>query len=303
MKTRRSTTVLAVITATLAITGCGGDSGGSRAGGTNEAAQNPQAASQPAPTDLVRDGELTVCTDASYPPLEYFGPNQEYVGFDVALATAVAKLWDVKPVFKNTTFSGILPAMASGRCDLAWSGLFVNEERVKQYAAVPYLKSASVLMVKKGNPEDIDGPESLAGKTVVSQNGSDLLKAAQQIKTDLAKQGKDVKVQGYDKFDEAVQQLVVGRADAVVDQDIDVTYRNTAQNGQFESVYTFPDEETFATYYLPDNADLGTKLAKALQALDAKGDLKRIAEEEGVPADGLAVGDPVGKGTSSPDGL
>jgi polar amino acid transport system substrate-binding protein len=133
---------------------------------------------------------------------------------------------------------------------------------------------------------------------VVSQNGSNLLKKAKTISADLAKQGKPAsKVQGYDKFEEAIQQLVVGRADAVLTQDIDAAFRALKQPGQFESAYGFPDTETFGVYMKQDNRDLADKLHKALDELQKSGELEKLAKQEGMPTDGIGVEAPVG-GTS-----
>jgi polar amino acid transport system substrate-binding protein len=283
---RQASISLAVI-GVIALAGCGGsdDNGG---GSTS--------ASQPAPTKLVHSGDFTVCTDPTYPPLESFDQNQQYTGFDVDTAKAVAEIWGVNPAFQQTAFSGILPALDAGRCDVAWSGLFIDPERTKSFAAVPYQKTASVILVKAGNPADIHSPDDLAGKTVTSQNGTNLLKKAQSISAQLQSEGKPAaNVQGYDKFDEAIQQLAVGRADAVFTQDIDAAARTKSQPGQFEVAYTFPDAETFGVYYQPTNTDLGDKLYKALMSLEESGQLKTIAEENAMPVNGIAVGPPVGQ--------
>jgi polar amino acid transport system substrate-binding protein len=268
------------------VTGCGSDS---------EEGSSEQAASAAAPTSLVEEGTLTVCTDPTYPPLEYFGERKEFDGYDVAVARAVGEVWGVDVAFKPTAFSGILPAMDAGRCDVAWSGLFIDPERTKRFGAVPYHRTTSVILVKKGNPAGISSPEDLAGKTVASQNGTNLLKTAKKISAENEKAGLGASnVQGYDKFEEAIQQLVVGRADAVITQDIDAAYRALKQPDQFEASYSFPTAETFGVYYKPDNADLGEKLHAALSELEASKRLAKLAEEEGMPADGIEVDQPVG---------
>src|SRR5687767_2901092 len=219
--------------------GCGSDDEDTaRPGGGSE------PASETADLGLVRDGELTACTDPTYPPLEYYGANKEFTGYDIAMAKAVGEKLGLMPVFKPMAFSGILPALDAGRCDWTLAGTFVNPERTAQFIAVPYHNTTSVIMVKGGNPEGIESPDDLTGKTVVTQNGTDLLKLAKKISKDLEAKGEaPANVQGYDKFEEAIQQLVVGRADAVITQDIDASYRNLRQPGTFEAVYSFPDPQ------------------------------------------------------------
>ena len=277
--------------ALIAVAGCGDDDDSSDDSATTTAASE-------APTELVREGEFTVCTDPSYPPLESFDENGEFTGFDIGMAEAVAEMWGLEPAFQETAFSGILPALDAGRCDVAWSGLFLDPERTKTFSAVPYQETASIILVQADNPADISSPEDLAGKVVASQNGSNLLKEAQRISDENESNGLEPSnVQGYDKFNEAIQQLAVGRADAVITQDIDAAAREAAQPGQFEVAYTFPDAETFGVYYPPSNAELGDKLYDALIELEDNGQLAQIAEDNAMPVEGIAVDKPIEAGS------
>ena len=283
---------LAAAVVSLAVAGCGDDDDSS--GDAPTSGEGEPVASIAPPANLVNEGEFTVCTDPSYPPLESFDENGEYIGFDIDTATAVAEIWGVEPAFQETSFSGILPALDSGRCDVAWSGLFIDPERTKTFSAVPLQETASVIMVPAGNPDGISSPEDLAGKTVVSQTGSNLLRLAQQISDENEASGVGASnVQGYDKFNDAIQQLVSGRADAAITQDVDVAAREQEQPGIFEIAYTFPDAETFGVYYKPDNPELGEKLHEALVELDKAGQLQEFAEASSMPAEGIAVDEPI----------
>ena len=279
----------------LAACGSDDDSDSGSSGSGSAATDTGASAKQEAPEQLIRNGEFTVCTDPSYPPLESYDESRELVGFDIEVARAVAETWGIEAKFRETAFSGILPALDAGRCDVAWSGLFIAPDRIKAFGAVPFQKTSSVIMVKAGNPAGISSPKDLAGKTVVSQSGSNLLKLAKKISADNQKQGLDASnVQGYERFNEAIQQLAVGRADAVITQDIDAVVRDKKTPGQFEIAYTFPDAETFAVYYKPDNTELGDKIYAALKQLETSGELKKIADDESMPASGIAVAKPVG---------
>jgi polar amino acid transport system substrate-binding protein len=294
VKSGRIGALLALVAAlaSLAVAGCGSDDDSTE--DTGEPSSGEAVASISPPGGLVNEGEFRVCTDPSYPPLESFDENGEYIGFDIDTARAVAEIWGVEAVFQETSFAGILPALDSGRCDVAWSGLFLDPERTKTFSAVPLQETASVIMVTAGNPEDISSPEDLAGKTVVSQTGSNLLRLAQQISDENEANGLGASnVQGYDKFNDAIQQLASGRADAAITQDIDVAAREQEQPGVFEIAYTFPDAETFGVYYKPDNPELGEKLHEALVELEKAGQLQEFAEASSMPADGIAVDEPI----------
>jgi polar amino acid transport system substrate-binding protein len=279
--------------ALIALAGCGDDDDDDTTAGSNGEATEVSASAEP-PSELVREGQFTVCTDPTYPPLESFDENGEFVGFDIDTAEAVAEIWGVEAAFQETSFSGILPALDSGRCDVAWSGLFLDPERTEKFSAVPLQETASVIMVAAGNPEGITSPEDLAGRTITSQNGSNLLKLAQRISDENEANGLEPSnVQGYDKFNEAIQQVAVGRADAVITQDIDAAARELEQPGTFEIAYSFPDAETFGVYYKPTNPELGNKLYEALTQLDKDGQLAEFAEQNAMPAEGIAVDKPI----------
>ena len=272
--------------ACLLLAGCGTSS----EDGTGSAADD-----SPISGDLVKSGTLKVCTDPTYPPLEYYKSGQELAGYDIAAARAVGKELGLEVEFLPTAFDGILPALDAGRCDLAWSGLFVDEKRTAQFVAVPIQQTTSVFMVAAGNPSGISAPEDLAGKTVATQSGSNLLAQTEEIAAQIEKDGLEpVNVQGYTKFDQAIQQLGVGRADVVVTGDTDAAFRDLAQPGVFEVAYRFPDPETYGVYMSPDAEVLADELYQALSSLQESGELERIAKEEGMPTEGINIEEPVG---------
>jgi polar amino acid transport system substrate-binding protein len=276
--------VVLALCASAFLAACGSDD-------EKSAASASAAAGKPAveaPQGLVSEGKLTACMDVSFPPMEYFESGSKApTGFDVATMKAVADAWGVTPVYKNTNFDGLLPALSSGRCDVAWSAMFINEERTKTFPAIPYYETGTVLLVKKGNPEGIASPEDLAGKTLAAQTGTTLLDDAKKLSKKL---DGAVKVQGYPKATDLIQQLVVGRADAALTQDTEAGYRDKQNPGQFEVAYSYPDKQKFGIYTTKSNESVRAAITDALKQLEADGTLAKIAEEEGVPASGLALG-------------
>ena len=112
MLSRASVAGMVAVAALAAGCGSDGDSAESTGGGASAPAEGKAA-----DVELIRDGELTACVDPTYPPLEYYGTNKEFTGYDIAMARAVSEKLGVEPVFKAMAFSGILPALDAGRCD------------------------------------------------------------------------------------------------------------------------------------------------------------------------------------------
>lgn len=275
----------------LGVAACGGGDDGrsSEPAGTQGSAGAKQLE---APSTLAKEGEFSACMDISFPPMEYYADqaSQTPAGFDVDLVKAIAERWGVKPVFRSTDFAGLLPALASGRCDVVWSAILILPERTKRFSAVPYYDTARVLLVRGGNPEGINTPEDLAGKTVAAETGTDYIKQLNKLAEDLAADGKaKLNVQGYPKQTDALQQVVVGRADGVMTQDTEAGFRAKQQPGQFETAYRFPGTETFGAYHQKSNTELGRAVREALATLMADGALDEVAEANGLPTEGLSA--------------
>ena len=135
--------ILAVLTAMLALAGCG----------------NEQASKK----------TFTIGFDASFPPYGYKDGN-DYVGFDIDLAKEVASRrgWEInlKPIdWDSKDFE-----LNSGTIDCIWNGFTINGREDKYTWSDPYVDNSQVIVVKKG--DGISALSDLAGKTVVVQTDS-----------------------------------------------------------------------------------------------------------------------------------
>lgn len=93
---------------------------------------------------------LKVATNAEFPPFEELDENNKIVGFDIDLIKEIAKKMDVELEFQNMEFDGVLAAVQSGTCDIAISGLTINEKRKQSVDfSDSYHETAQILIVKK----------------------------------------------------------------------------------------------------------------------------------------------------------
>lgn len=93
---------------------------------------------------------LVVGTNATHEPFCFINAKKEYSGYDVELARRIGVALGRPVVFKDMVFSGLLPALVSGKIDIIISDLTVTEERMKSVDFTqPYFENASVLLVKK----------------------------------------------------------------------------------------------------------------------------------------------------------
>ncbi|ATW23615.1 ABC transporter permease subunit [Candidatus Formimonas warabiya] len=93
---------------------------------------------------------LRVGTEALMPPFEFVTGTNEVSGFDIELAERIGQALGKKVVVENMNFSALIPALQSGKIDLAISCFNVTEERKQKVDfSRPYHTSDTAAMVKK----------------------------------------------------------------------------------------------------------------------------------------------------------
>jgi polar amino acid transport system substrate-binding protein len=225
------------------------------------------------------------CSDPTFPPMESTTAAGKPVGFDIDLANAIAKYWKVKAKFVQTAFPGLLPGLASKKCNMVISGIFITPDRVKTFPAVAYMKTHRALVVQAGNPKGIRGPNDLSGKTVAVQAGTKYEEYLKALNDQFKSAGRSqFTLQSYPGDTDAVAQLLIGRADAVLTQDTSGAYQKKQHPGKLAIPYLFPETDSFGIYYRPADKKLGTALRGAIKALKKKGTLKKIATKHQIPA-------------------
>jgi len=222
---------------------------------------------------------FTFCTDPTFPPMELASSSGAISGFDVDMATALAKTFGATAKPLKTAFPGLIPALNAKKCDAVISGIFVTPDRLKQAGAVPYMETHRVFIVKAGNPKHVTGPNgSLKGLNFAVQAGT---KYEEYLKSVKGKLG--FSVQSYPGDNDAVAQVILGRSDAVLTQDTSFAFQAKAHPGKIAVAYTFPDKDTFGIYYRKGDA-LGANLKAGVAKLRSSGTLARIAAKYKIPA-------------------
>ena len=234
-------------------------------------------------------GSFKYCSDPTFPPLESKTTAGKPVGFDIDMANAIGKLWKVKARFVETGFTGLLPGLSAKRCNMVISGIFVTPDRTKQFPAVTYMRSHRALVVASGNPKRINGPNALSGKTVAVQAGTKYEEFLKSLNDQFKSSGRaEMNLQSYPGDTDAVGQILIGRADAVLTQDpSDPASWTTGAvyllPGKLAISYLFPESDAFGIYYRPGDKKLGTALRSAIKTLKKKGTLKKIAAKHLIP--------------------
>ncbi|SDW92004.1 polar amino acid transport system substrate-binding protein [Arthrobacter sp. cf158] len=233
-----------------------------------------------APEGLTTPGQLTVCSDLTYPPMDYFenGTTGKEIGFDMDAARAVAKEWGVELKVLNTAFASTIPAMEAGRCDVAWSGLFINDDRLAAADAVPYLASSVSIAVPAGNPKNIKSLDDLAGLRAAVSAGGAVSKQLRAASEDLVKKGlSPAKISEYPGGSEYAA-LISGKEDVAVDLDIAVRLA-AEKSGSLEEISgAFPGTTNFGVY-VKKGSSMGPAILTAWSSVVSSGEAARIAKK------------------------
>ena len=220
---------------------------------------------------------FSFCDNPTFPPMENATSGGKPTGFDIDMANALAKQMGGTAKYVYSSFDGLLPALGAKRCDVVISGIFITPDRTKQFPAVAYMHSHRALIVAGGNPKHITGPNSLKGKSVAVQQGT---KYEEYLKGLQKKLG--FTLRSYPGDTDAIGQILIGRADAVLSQDTSAAYAISKHPGKVAVGYLFPASDRFGVYYRKGDA-IGAKMATAIKALKADGTLVKLAKKYNIP--------------------
>jgi polar amino acid transport system substrate-binding protein len=284
--------LLLAVALTVGLAGCGDDDKDSAGGSVGTAATAPLAKLLPA--DIAKAGEVKVGSDIEYPPVEFFKEGtQQAQGIDVDLAEAMGEQLGVKFRFINdTNFAGIISALRAGRYDIVMSAMNDTEERRNNGVDfIDYFTAGTSMLVKKGNPEKVTALSDLCGKSVAVQKGTvqetDTL-PPESAKCTQAGKG-EIKVLAFEKDTDALQQVKIGRAVAIVEDSPVAGYNAKIAGGgaDFEVVGEPSDVGQYGIAVPKEDAKLRDALQAALKAVIADGTYDKVLAKWGATGGAL----------------
>ena len=217
----------------------------------------------------VKEGELTMATNATFPPYEYYEGN-EIIGIDVDIADAIAKKLGLELKIEDMEFNSIIIAVTQGKADIGLAGMTVMEERLDAVNfSDSYATGIQAIIVAKDS--DIQGVDDLKGKKI----GVQLMTTGDIYATDDF--GKE-NVEAYNKGADAVMALKQGKVDAVIidNQPALAFVRETEGLKVLDTQYKVED---YAAALSKDNEGLLTAVNGALAELEQDGTLQSIIEK------------------------
>ncbi len=154
-----------------------------------------------------------VGTEPTFPPFEMLdSASGEITGFDIDLLNAIAADQGFEVKIHALGFDGLIPAVLTGKIDIAASGITITEKRAKVISfSTPYIEAGIGVLIRKDDAS-IKSLDDLKDKTAGVQIGSSGQKAAEDLKA----AGKLASIVVMDNASLAVTDLLKGRVDTVI---------------------------------------------------------------------------------------
>lgn len=180
---------------------------------------------------IIKRGELRIGLEAGFMPFEMIdtrsglrqkeirhgglrqkGRQLRLMGFDIDVGIEMAKALGVKPVFVDTMWSSIIPALNLGRFDVIFGGMSVTESRKEKVDfANPFMTVGQTVLLNAKHTETVQSYKDLNDSKfiVVSKPGTTGEEAVQRLIPKATYETADTEIEG-------AMRVLEGTADAFV---------------------------------------------------------------------------------------
>ncbi|WP_062112136.1 amino acid ABC transporter substrate-binding protein [Aureimonas sp. AU40] len=213
---------------------------------------------------------LRIGTEGTYAPFTFHNASGALVGFDVEIGREVAKRLGVEPVFVEGKWDGLIAGLAADRYDAVINQVGITEERKARFDfSDPYIVSKAVLIVKQDD-DAIKGFADLKGK-----------RAAQSLTSNYGKlaEGAGATLVGTDGFDQSIQLVLTGRADATINDNLSfLDFKKQKPDAPVKITATQDEAAASGIIVQKNNPELVAAVNKALAGMKSDGTYEKISQ-------------------------
>ena len=270
MRLKKSLMITAIAAASILGLGACASGGDSPAA---PVAKAPKFESGTTMAKLAKAGTITIGTKFDQPLFGLKGPDGTPVGFDVEIGKIIAADLGIsadKIKWVETVSANRETFIENNTVDLVVATYTINDARKEKVSfAGPYYNAGQDILVLKGNPEGIKGPEDLEGKKVCSVSGSTSAKNIEAYKVDLLT---------TDTYSNCLEPLRNGKVIAVTTDNVILAGLADQNEGEFEVLSNPFTEEPYGIGLAHDDDAFRTFINDVLEKSYKDGSWKKAWE-------------------------
>ncbi|MBS0351282.1 MAG: transporter substrate-binding domain-containing protein, partial [Proteobacteria bacterium] len=223
--------------------------------------------------------QVTLATEATYPPFESINSQGQMVGFDVDVLKAICVKIQKNCRLVNQPWDSLIPGLELGKFNVIFGAINITEERKKQINFTnPYYLATGALVAPKALKLSLD-PQVLKNKTIGVQGSTtyeDYLRTVY---------GQNIQIKRYGSLQDAFLDLQSGRIDAVFgDSPVILSWvKSPGENSTYQVAGTVKDAKYFNSGYgfamKKTNTDLVNQFNQGLAAIKADGSYQKIVQQ------------------------
>ena len=215
---------------------------------------------------------VRVGMDLSYPPFETIGPDGRPAGISVDLAGALGAALGRPVQIENMPFTGLIPALQSGKIDLIISSMTATAERARAVAfSEPYLTTGLAALVPAASTAPDLASLDQPGRTIVVRQGTTgevFARANVQQASILA----------LEKENACVLEVTQGKADAFIYDQMSVFQNAKRHPGKVRALLAPLQKESWAIALRPSDTELLAEVNAFLDKFRAEGGFRKVAD-------------------------
>ncbi|MEU6263673.1 ABC transporter substrate-binding protein [Saccharopolyspora shandongensis] len=269
------------------------------AGGHDQAAVRVPSGPPRLPDDVRQRGLITIGGQLSTPPLGYLDSDGKTVlGLNKDIADEIGRRLGVRVTFEQYPFAGLIPAVQSGKVDMAMDLIGDTDERRQAVDFVDYLNQATTMLVPAGNPSGLRDVEDLCGHAVAVVRGSVQLGLAEETSRRCTETGRPpLNVQQLNNAADARLQVQSGRVATFLGNTPVLRY--IADNAEGGAVFDVTghgqhQRQPVGIITAKNNTDLRDAVLATVAEMFEDGSLARMVQKYGLSD--LALPNPVVNG-------
>ncbi|MFI6099837.1 ABC transporter substrate-binding protein [Lentzea sp. NPDC051213] len=233
------------------------------------------------PPAIASAGKLKVGSNIQNPPNNFYAEDGKTpMGSEVDLIKVIAAKLGLTVEHSDMAFSSLITSLETSRVDVTMAAMNDTAERQQKIDFVDYFTSGITIMVQKGNPQQVKGPEDLCGKGIAVNLGSSQEQfAKEQSQKCLDQRKPEVQLSVTDSDTGNQNQLRTGRVAAILnDLPTAVYVSKTAGDGSFFEVVPLApiNGGPYGIGVNKQNPQLSAAIKAALQALIDDGTYSKI---------------------------